>query len=332
MSTTGEILFATSGSFGFGTGGFGTSGLLRPAVPTFVFQPTIATYFGYVPNIGLAIAATILYSIVCLALTYLCIMYRRRKVLYFLTLPLIAGTMECLAYGMRAQMAVDGTLPHTWEFIVSLVALIIAPIFIALANYLVCGRIVRYVGVQYSLFRPAIIERFFVISDVASFLVQGIGASVFASATANNSPQSVYDVAQTILIVGFVIQLAALVLFLVTCVYVDLRTRNHPDPEVSHGRWRRLFIALYISVSMILIRSIYRVVEFEAMRGTDLSTEINGHEAYFGVFETLVVFLSFLAYLPFHPGFYDITQPIAEKPATARDETPLETFSSSDRT
>jgi len=321
MATTDQsIFFSTTGFGNFTTGG------LRP--PVFKFVPTIATYFGYTPNIGLAVAATILYSLVCLGLLGLCIVYHRRKVLYFLVLPLVAGTMECLAYGLRSQIAVDGTVPPFWSFITSLVALIIAPIFIALANYLVCGRIVRYVGVQYSLFRPAIIERFFVISDVASFLVQGIGASVFASATTNNSPQSVFDLAQSILIAGFVIQLAALALFLITCVYVDFKTRKHPDATVSSGHWRRLFIALYVSVSMILIRSIYRLIEFEAKRGTDLSTEINGHEAYFGVFETLVVFISFLAWLPFHPGFYDISEPATDKPATARDETPLETYSS----
>jgi len=241
---------------------------------------------------------------------------------------LVAGTMECFAYGLRAKMAAVGTLPQIWEFIVSLVALIIAPIFIALANYLVCGRIVRHVGVQYSLFRPAIIERFFVISDVVSFLVQAIGASVFASATTNNSPQSVFDVAQAILIAGFVIQLAALVLFLTTCVYVDLRTQRHPRPEISHGKWRRLFTALYISVSMVLIRSIYRTIEFEVKRGSDLSTELNGHEAYFGVFETLAMFIAFVVYVPFHPGLYDISA-AASDDSKIRESmaTPLETFS-----
>jgi len=309
----------------------GTTGILSTnhstVVPVFKFTPTLATYFGYTPNVGLAVSATVLYSLTCLAIITFCIYFYRRKVLYFLVLPLVAGTMECFAYGLRSQMAANGTLPPIWQFITSLVALIIAPIFIALANYLVCGRIVRHVGVEYSLFRPVIIERFFVISDVVSFFVQAIGASVFASATTNNSPQSVFDTAQAILIAGFVIQLAALALFLVTCVYVDLRTRSHPNAEVSRAKWRRLFIALYISVSMILIRSIYRTIEFEVKRGTDLATELNGHEAYFGVFETLVVFIAFVVYVPFHPGFYDISAAAGEHKKSNRDVTPLETFS-----
>jgi len=319
FGTTSSVLGTTSALFGTTSAVFGTTGGNHSSIPPpflFKFQPTIATYFGYTPDVGLAVSATVLFSIASLALSILCIVFRRRKVLYFLVLPLIAGVVECLGYGLRAKMAIDGTLPLIWQYIVSLVALIIAPIFVALGNYLVCGSIVRYVGVQYSLFRPAIIERFFVISDVASFLVQGIGASVFASATTNNSPQSVFDTAQAILIAGFVIQLAALALFLVTCVYVDIRTRSHPSAAVCSGPWRRMFVALYVSVSAILVRSIYRTIEFEAGRGTALATEINGKEAYFGVFEALMVFIAFAIYVPFHPGFFDISVPVVNQEAS----------------
>ncbi len=80
----------------------------------------------------------------------------------------------------------------------------------------------------------------------------------------------------------------------------DHRLRASKFSSNSSGRfsWRALLYSLYVASLLILIRSIFRIIEFqEGYRGF-----VDIHEFFFYVFDTLLMFAVMAIFAVFHPG------------------------------
>jgi len=65
-----------------------------------------------------------------------------------------------------------------------------------------------------------------------------------------------------IIVIGLFLQIVFFGVFLVTSLIFDRRLRRTPTPASSAVNWQKYIRTLYISSICILIRSIFRVIEF----------------------------------------------------------------------
>lgn len=78
----------------------------------------------------------------------------------------------------------------------------------AATHYMIFGRLIVYVGERFSPVRAKRVTMTFVAFDVASFVVQGAGGSLYSSNNVN-----LYNTAKAILVVGFLIQIISFGVF-----------------------------------------------------------------------------------------------------------------------
>lgn len=166
--------------------------------------------------------------------------------------------MEVIGYCARATA--NTRTGELIPFIIQNTLILLPPVLFAASIYMVLGRIIRAVhGESYSLIRPTILTKIFVTGDVASFCVQGGGAGLMA--TGGNA-----DMGEKIIVGGLLIQIIMFGLFIVTAVLFQTRYQKYKvaAPTYDATGWRASMIMLYSVSALIMVRSIFRVVEFAA--------------------------------------------------------------------
>lgn len=117
---------------------------------------------------------------------------------------------------------------------------------------------------------------------------------------AGRNNQSLSDVGNGVIIAGLVLQLVWFLFFIVLAVIFHKRMRYFPtsasrQPEI---RWESYLYTLYFVSVLIMIRSLFRVVEY--IQGN--SGYLMEHEAFLYIFDSLPM-LVVVAYLNVkHPG------------------------------
>jgi hypothetical protein len=114
-----------------------------------------------------------------------------------------------------------------------------------------------YVGSGYSIIRPSWITPIFVGFDIVSIGTQAIGAAIIFGTTDSLDK---FKRGRIILIAGLFIQLAAFAVFLFFALFFDRKTTRILKERVAGNR--HLMNAFYIAGTFILLRSVYRAVEF----------------------------------------------------------------------
>jgi hypothetical protein len=144
-------------------------------------------------------------------------------------------------------------------FILQNFFILLAPALFAASIYMVLGRIIHSVrGEQYSLIRVHWLTRAFVLGDVLSFMIQGGAARLMV--TDNN-----VALGNDIVIAGLAIQVLSFELFICTAIYFQYKIEKFPTRESVMDEdmpWRKNLWGLYGMSVLVLIRSIFRVVEY----------------------------------------------------------------------
>jgi len=120
-------------------------------------------------------------------------------------------------------------------------------------------------GERYSVIRHNWMTKIFVMGDVISFLMQGGGGGILGSAKGDKDKQKM---GEYLIVGGLFVQLIFFGFFML--VSVIFWRRYHKAEVVDKaivnatpgGRWRTLMKVLFISSLLILIRSIFRVIEY----------------------------------------------------------------------
>jgi hypothetical protein len=173
--------------------------------------------------------------------------------------------------------------------------IVLAPVGLALADYLLVGRLIRLVGRQYSIVNLKFVEFGFIISDILSIGVQSSGAGLITSGNLDNMTIGIH-----ILIGGLGINLVSFCFFAVVTVHLHWAIHRRKVDFTGREPWIKIFYALYLSMILLIIRSIYRIVEFSmGFRGY-----LAIHETYFYIFECLLIIFAFALFLPLHPGIW----------------------------
>ncbi|KAG1799853.1 RTA1 like protein-domain-containing protein [Suillus plorans] len=271
-----------------------------------VETPTIvSTVFKYDPSKAAAIAAGVLYSVASLCLFTRLFM---NKAWWGLCLPiastcqfspstskyvLIVKTVMSVGFFMRIPMA---TNPNSLPIFMAQQLLTLLPPAAYLAfNYILYGRfIVHCVDRRYSWIKPEKVARYFVISDITTFLIQGGGGGLEASTNTTSA-----KLGADILLAGLVLQTVSFAFFMILVVHAwhcivrdGLMFRKEP--------WGQILWILMFSSTAYMIRCIYRVTELGQGNGGYLLT----HEIYFYLLDSLPLLIGICTYIIYWPTKY----------------------------
>ncbi|OMP88658.1 Protein RTM1 [Diplodia seriata] len=197
-------------------------------------------------------------------------------------------TVEVIGYIGRSAGATEDygkwTVP---PYVLQSVFLLVAPALFAASIYMILGRIILLTdGESHAIIKRRWLTKFFVFGDVFSFLLQSSGGGLMAKGTSD--PDSI-TMAQNIIIGGLILQLVFFGFFIIVAGIFHMRMNSVPtaksqQPEI---RWRHYLTALYVVSVFIMVRCIFRAVEY--IQGHD--GYLLQNEVYIYIFDALLMFL-----------------------------------------
>ncbi|KAJ4289044.1 hypothetical protein N0V90_011386 [Kalmusia sp. IMI 367209] len=257
-----------------------------------VNDPTVFVLYRYNPNLVAAIVFVVLFALTTFYHIY---QIGRKRTWYFIPL-VIGGLFEFVGYIGRVQSHFD-----QWKlgpFIMQSLLLLVAPALFAASIYIILGRIILLTdGEKHSLIRQKWLTKIFVAGDVISFLVQSGGGGIQASGT-----ESSMKVGEKLIIVGLFIQLAFFGFFVLVAGLFHTRLQRHGPASATVNLealpWKRHLVALYASSGFILVRSVFRVIEY--LMGN--AGYLLKHEVFLYVFDAVLMLGVMLVFNYIHPS------------------------------
>ncbi|KAE8151634.1 RTA1 like protein-domain-containing protein [Aspergillus avenaceus] len=266
-------------------------------------------YF-YNPSLAAAILFTVLYLVPFLYHLYISFIApytgKYHHTGYFVPI-LIGAATEVGAYAVRAASV--KTPDDVGLYATSATLIVVAPVLVCASLYILIGKLIRSSGrdsspetetkeppLLFERFSPSWIPRVFVTSDIVSFLTQAAGSGI---ASSNDWQGKEKDVGVGILIAGLALQLFTFAFFLVVVVWFDVRVFSSSSArEGSAAGVRMVLNGIYVAGSLIMVRLIYRVIEFSM--GMDTYTWT--HEWPLYVLEAVPMLFAMLALGWYHPA------------------------------
>ena len=164
--------------------------------------------------------------------------------------------VETVGYAMRA-IARDQT-DQLMPYVLQSTFLLVAPALFAASVYMVLGRVIRNLSADsLSVIPVRWLTKIFVCGDVISFMIQAGGAGIMVSADSMSTGEN-------IILAGLFVQIVIFGLFAITAAIFHSRFRKrNPNALQDYGKgWEQTMVMLYVVSVLIMIRSIFRVVEY----------------------------------------------------------------------
>ncbi|KAL7411852.1 RTA1 like protein-domain-containing protein [Mrakia frigida] len=211
--------------------------------------------------------------------------------------PLIVGVLgEVAGYLTRYLSITQSTNTDLW--LASMLLIILAPNFLAATDYILMARLMLFVAPELSVISPKWIGTIFIACDLLALALQGAGGGSLGSV---RTPASL-NRAKAILISGLVFQLITFGLFAVVILVFWQRCKRAGVPK---GPWVKLMAALAASAILILIRSVFRCIEFsKTTLGVVGSRAFVRSEAVIYVLEAVPILASCVVFNVIHPAWY----------------------------
>ncbi|PQE31002.1 hypothetical protein CJF32_00006039 [Rutstroemia sp. NJR-2017a WRK4] len=282
------------------------------------------SHYHYDPSLAAAIIFSVLYSITFLISLYQWIRYKAGV----WAIMVFAAAMEAIGYIVRAI-----STQHTFNdtlYVIQFTLIFLSPVFMAAACYIVFGRIIYHVvpkeacNTKLLWISPRFVTPTFVLCDIVALLLQLSGAIKFTSIDPSTpNAQSEIESGRNVALAGVSVQLACFGLFTIIAgrfnftskqVAKDFtRTEVHEMHETgqymvvdgSGGKklkrnWKALLRVVNGTCALILVRSVYRMVEF-AMGSQGY---VETHEWCTYIWDALVMLTCLALFNYWHPANY----------------------------
>ncbi|KAH2155328.1 hypothetical protein KXW33_008232 [Aspergillus fumigatus] len=243
----------------------------------------------YVPNLAAAVI-----FLLCFAVATVLHIYRLFKTRTWFCIPFAAGGGGIFElYGYGGRVGAHNNTASLFSYAISNDGVLLAPALFAASIYMTLGRVIRAVrGERFSIISLNWLTKTFVLGDILSFVVQGssIGLSVTGHATG----------ATAVVLIGLFIQLISFGIFGLTAVMFYRRIMEAPTPQCHNADlpWKRTLEMLFGVSALIIVRSVYRVVEY--------SVGSNGyllqHEWPMYVFDTIPMLTVMIIFYIWYPS------------------------------
>ncbi len=250
----------------------------------------VISYFDFYPSLALCIVGLVLFTIA--AFTVFAMTLKTRQ--WYMVIASIVGILEAGGYASRIAML---SRPVFGAYVTMQCLLIISPSFLALVQYITLAEVITLVKMRYPdrklLVKPKLVIWGFFAIEITALACQGAGAGLSVSTQGVSNLGS----GRTLLIIGLVALVVLVISYLITAIYVNLSPRYAIK---SSPNMRKLFPVLYVCTSLLLIRNIFRLVEFSQ----GFNGAIANQEKYFYGFDGLMIFLILIFNTIFHFGLY----------------------------
>ncbi|EXM22807.1 RTA-like protein [Fusarium oxysporum f. sp. vasinfectum] len=241
--------------------------------------------YRYDPSLPAAVVSTVVFAVLSVLHTWRLIRVRA----YYFTPFVIGGFFETIGYAGRIWSHFDKL--SVGGFVLQAIPILVAPALFAASIYMILGRLIRTVGAAHlSLVPVKWVTRIFVTGDVIAFSLQAGGGGIQSAGTLD-----LYNLGEKIIIAGLFVQIVVFGFFVITSILFHTRLLKSPTPESLRGDvpWARYLYVLYATSFLILVRSIFRVVEYlQGNKGYLIS-----HEVYLYVFDAILMVLVMLIFM-----------------------------------
>ena len=235
--------------------------------------------FNYLPSEANCFVFITLFSWVTLLIFSMNIYYKTAGAILVIT-----GAMEVIGYDLRLITIRN---PSKMTLIVSEVLLIMAPILLALVNYLTLAKLMEIKGKAVWCFTASRVTKIFLSSDILSLIVQASAGGLLGMGN--------QGVGLALLLVGLGIQFVFFSIFIILLCLIAFGKEFRLWEE---NKYKQVLICLFMTSACVQARNVYRIVDYASPPTSDIAT----HEVYFIVFESSSIFLCFLLYAVFHFG------------------------------
>ncbi|KAH7011082.1 RTA1 like protein-domain-containing protein [Ilyonectria destructans] len=240
----------------------------------------IDTSYGYVPTLGVGIAFCVLFGLSLLG--HIAQYIRKRQ---WTSLAFSAGALtELIGWAGRTW---SSECPYNGDaFLMQITTLIIAPTFFTAGLYVILGALINRIGRHASILGPKMYAIIFLSCDIIALVIQAVGGAM--ASTESDKINGDTKPGTNIMVAGIVFQMAAMSVF--TVLVLDLLRRvffktssletkklGPADHNEVPKAYTWLLVAVFISLFMIFVRSIYRTIEL--LQGWD--GYLITHEGYF---------------------------------------------------
>ncbi|KAH8700718.1 putative RTM1-like protein [Talaromyces proteolyticus] len=254
--------------------------------------------YRYTPSTAAAVVFAVLFFLTTIYHIYQ--LYRRRA-WYFIAF-VIGGIFQIIGYICR--ILAHNNTDSVPIYSIQAILILLAPPLYAASIYMVLGRLIVYLRAEgLSVVSIKWMTKVFVTGDVIAFVMQAAGGGIMASGTISS-----YNLGEHVTVGGLCVQLVFFGLFIITCALFHLRIRKKPTPEVialaarlnerTTRSWQTVLVGLYAASALILVRSIFRLVEYAQGNAGYLIS----HEVFMYVFDSTLMFLAMVAMNIFHPS------------------------------
>ena len=182
-------------------------------------------------------------------------------------------------------------------YIIQSLLLLLAPALFAASIYMILARIILLTdGNSHSIIKLRWVTKVFVAGDVLSFLAQSSGGGLMAKA----NTQSDAKMGENIIVGGLGIQVLVFGFFILVAAIFNIRIRKVPTTKSASVAvpWQRHLYVLYTASALILVRSVFRIVEY-VMGGDGILLQ---HEYYLYIFDATLMFFVTVLFVFWHPS------------------------------
>lgn len=250
-------------------------------------------YYNYDPNFAAAAIFVVLFA--ASSLLHLFQLFKNRT-WYFIPF-VVGGAFEAVGYAGRALSSRETPDWTLMPYIMQSILLLLGPTFFAASIYMILGRIIRLTnGEAHSIVRATLVTKIFLVGDICSFLAQSAGGGMLAKAKTQDDQK----LGERIIIIGLFIQIAFFGFFIVVSALFHYRISLYPTARSRRVQvpWQRYLWILYAASALIMIRSIYRLLEY--IQGKD--GVLQSKEAYIYVLDAALMFAVAATFNAFHPS------------------------------
>ncbi|POS75241.1 RTA1 domain-containing protein [Diaporthe helianthi] len=264
--------------------------------------------FVYAPNKIAPIVFAVLFGLSAAGHFYQCFRYRCFKLA---GLQPFCAALFALGYALREvgaynyswQTDVEGKINTTnlIIYVLSQVFVFVAPPLLELANYHVLGRILHYIPYMAPISPGRVLSTFGLLMAIVETL------NALGVALASNPAGSSQGAGSAMVVTALGMQLVVILVFILLAGIFHHRIAR---AKLETKPVRIMLYTLYCSMVLILVRSIYRLVEhmgnteiqLDDLEGLRALTPILRYEWYFYVFEATIMFINSALWNVLNPG------------------------------
>ncbi|KAL2132508.1 hypothetical protein VTI74DRAFT_3727 [Chaetomium olivicolor] len=270
------------------------------------------SYYNYDPQFGPAVAVAVIFGIFTAVHVFQAFAFRKRYV-WVLIMGALWETLAFVIHSLGTRDQQQIAYATAWNIL-----FLLAPLWINAFAYMTFARMVFYWHPEGKVagLRATRIAMWFVLADIISFIVQGVGG-IMASPSAS---ADIIRIGLNIYLAGMALQQFFILIFLGLMVAFQRRCNRARAANFGHDgkrSWRPLLFAQYGVLVCITVRIIFRICEFAG--GVTPSNPIPFHEEYSYALDCFPMMVALLILAIFHPGRF-LVGPDSEFPRVSRKE------------